>query len=134
MSVLALKKAIIAKLKTGSAIASGRIYDRPPPTPTFPYTSLGVFDALTEEADEYDGADITFQIDVWARNTPTLAASVQVMQIGQAVRDALHEEELTLDGARLVALTIDRVNYTQDPDGLTEHGIVTGRARTEPTA
>lgn len=136
MSTLALKKAIIAKLRTGSAIASGRNYDRAPANPTFPYTTLGPFDELTEEADEYDGKDISFQVDIWTRQRDgaTVAASVEVMQIGEAVRSALHEEELTLDGARLVALTIDRVSYQQDPDGLTEHGIVTGRARTEPTA
>lgn len=134
MSALALKKAIIAKLKTGSAIAVGRIFDRAPATLIFPYTTLGPFEELTEEADEYAGADISFQVDVWSRGTGNLAASVEVMQIGKAVRDALHEEELTLDGARLVALTIDRVIYQRDPDGQTEHGIVTGRARTEPTA
>lgn len=134
MSALALKKAIIAKLKTGNAIAGGRNYDRAPSSPVFPYTTLGPFDELTEEADEYDGKDIAFQVDIWARGTSSIAASVEVMQIGEAVRNALHEEALTLDNARLVALTIDRVNYTQDPDGQTEHGIVTGRARTEPTA
>jgi len=136
MSELALKKAIIAKLKADNTVAGDRNYDRAPstPPPTFPYTTLGPFDSLTEEADEYDGKDISFQVDVWARGTGNLAASVEVMQIGEAVRNALHEEELTLDGARLVALTIDRVNYTRDPDGITEHGIVTGRARTEPTA
>lgn len=134
MSSLALKKAIIAKLRTGSAIAGGRNYDRPPEKPSFPYTTLGLFAELTEEADEYDGSDISFQVDVWARGSGNLATSVEVMQVGEAVRAALHEAELSLDGARLVALTIERVNYTQDPDGITEHGIVTGRARTEPTA
>lgn len=132
---LPLKKAIIAALKSGSAIAAGRNYDRAPPNPQFPYTTLGPFDALTEVADEYAGSDTTMQIDAWSRGTPPLVASVEVMQIGRAIHAALHEQTLTLtENQRLVALTVESIRYLQDPDGITEHGVVTVRARTEPSA
>lgn len=132
---LALKKAIIAKLKVGSAIAGGRNYDRPTASPTFPYTSLGPFDVLTEIADEYAGGDTSIQIDGWSRGTGATVASVEIMQIGAAIHGALHEQSLTLEGdQRLVDLTVESVRYSRDPDGLTEHAIVTVRARTEPTA
>lgn len=132
---LPLKKAIIAALKVGNAIAGGRNYDRAPATPAFPYTTLGPFDVTPEVADEYEGGDTTIQIDGWSRGTGSLVASVEIMQIGRLIHGALHEKVLSLDESqRLVALTVEQIRYSRDPDGLTEHAIITVRARTEPTA
>ena len=126
---LPLHKAILTALKA-VPVASGRVYDGVPVSPAFPYVSLGPFDALTEEADEYEGSDTTIQIDAWSR-TP---GSVEIKQIGRQIRETLHEAALSLDeNQRLVAMTVDQVRYTRDPDGLTHHAIVTVRARTEPT-
>jgi hypothetical protein len=125
---LPLQKAIVTALK-GASIAGGRVYDRVPDTPTFPYVSFGPFTALTEIADEYEGSETTIQLDVWSRANN----SVEVKQVGRAVREALHEAELTLEeDQRLVELIVQDVRYTADPDGLTQHGIITLRALTEP--
>ncbi len=127
---LPFQKAILSALKTAN-IAGQRIYDAVPTSPTFPYVSFGPFDVLTEEADEYEGSDSTLQIDGWSRAT----GSVEAKQLGRAIRAALHGATLPLDeNQRLVALTVPSVRYTNDPDGLTSHVIVTVRARTEPSA
>lgn len=44
------------------------------------------------------------------------------------VRNILHEEELTLDGFALLSLHHDTTRYLRDPDGKTNHGVVTFRA------
>ena len=99
------------------------------------HRSLGPFDVTPEVADEYEGGDITFQIDGWSRGSGALVASIEIMQIGRLIHGALHEQTLTLDeDQRMVALTVEQVRYSRDPDGITEHAIVTVRARTEPTA
>lgn len=127
---LPLQKAIVAALKT-AGIASARVYDVPPATPTKPYVSMGPVDVLTEEADEYEGSDTSIQIDAWSAGP----GSVEIKQVGRAIRAALHEQELSLEeNQRTVSLTIDQVRYLREPDGITWHAAITARARTEPTA
>lgn len=127
---LPLQKAVLTALKSAN-IAGQRIYDAVPSSPVFPYVSFGPVDVLTEEADEYEGSDATLQIDAWSRAT----GSVEVKQLGRAIRGALHGASLPLDeNQRLVALTVSSVRYMNDPDGLTSHAIVSVRARTEPSA
>lgn len=131
---LSLQKAIVAALKGASgviAIVGQRVYDGVPPKPTKPYVSLGPFDVLTEVADGYEGSETTIQVDGWSGEP----GSVEIKQIGRAIRAALHEATLSLDdNQRLVALTVDQIRYLRDPDGITQHAVVTVRALTEPSA
>lgn len=130
-----LQKAIRAALVAAPGLAplvGTRIYDAVPAGgATKPYLSFGPFDVITEEADEYEGSDTTIQIDAWADGPD----SVGVKRVGREVRAALHGASLALDqNQRLVALTVEQIRYLRDPDGITAHGVITIRARTEPTA
>ena len=129
---LPLQKAIVDALKADAAVAAlvgARVYDVPPPAPEKPYISLGPFDALTEVAAEYEGSETTMQIDGWAAGQ----GSVEIKQLGRAIRAALHEKDFALeDNQRLVALVIDQLRYLREPDGITQHVAATARARTEP--
>jgi hypothetical protein len=132
---LPLQKKIIELLKADAgvaAIVSGRVYDSVPnPLPAFPYLSLGPEQMLTERADEYQGADISVQLDAWSR-TP---GRVEIKRLARAARELLDDRELTLDeDQRLVSLEHTRTAFLRDPDGLTHHAALTFRARTEPTA
>ena len=131
---LPLQKAIVARLKTDAAmiaLVAGRVYDNVPPGATKPYVSVGPFDALTISADEYEGSETTLQFDGWAPGPE----STQVKQLGRAMRAALHEADLALDeNQRLQFLVVDAVRYLLEPDGMTQHAVVTLRARTEPSA
>lgn len=131
---LPLQKAIVAALKGAgavSAIVAARVYDTPPTVPTKPYLSMGPFDVLTDEADEYEGSETTLQVDAWSGGP----GSVEVKQLGRAIRATLHQAVLTLDeNQRLVALTVEQIRYLREPDGLTQHAAVTVRALTEPSA
>jgi len=127
---LPLQKAIVHELRTADIVAD-RVYDFVPEKPNFPYFSIGSIDVLTEEADEYEGSDTSIQIDGWSRT----ASSEEIKRMGRLARAALHGAYLTLDeDQRLVSMTVERVRYTVDPDGLTKHAIIAVRARTEPSA
>lgn len=128
---LPLQKAIVAALKAASTPAAGRVFDAISPSAAKPYISLGPFDVLTEQADEYEGSETTIQIDAWSAGP----GSVEVKQLGRAIRAALHNATLTLEeNQRLVSLTVEQIRYLRDPDGITQHAAVTVRALTEPSA
>lgn len=133
-ATLPLQKAIVAALKGSSAVAGiigAKVYDNVPKSPEKPYISIGPIDVGTDVADEYEGSDTAFQIDGWSAGPK----SVEVKQLGRAIRTALHEQALTLDeDQRLVSLTVDQVRYLPEPDGISQHVAVSVRALTEPSA
>jgi|SRR5215211_6824780 len=133
-ATLPLQAAVVAALKANAAVAAivgTRIYDNPAGDAAKPYISIGPSDLVPDDADGIEAAEITMQIDGWS-DTPT---SVQVKQVGAAIRAALHHAELTLpDDQRLVFLEADNTRYLTEPDGLTRHVAVSLRALTEPIA
>lgn len=131
MSALELQKAIVTKLKADSAISAlvgTRVYDIPPPSPTFPYISIGPDNTLPSRADCYDGKEIHQQIDVWSRQPNSREAT----QIIEAATSALNDAALSLPGFRLVDIYFERAQTLRDPDGLTSHGVLLIQALTEP--
>lgn len=133
-STLPIQKAVIAALKadvTVSGIVGNRVHDAVPPTAAKPYLSLGPTQVLPDIAEEYEGSEVTFQIDGWSSGPK----SVEAKQIGAAVRNALSGATLPLeDNQHLVNIEIVQTNYLPEPDGITQHAALTFRARTEPTA
>lgn len=131
---LPLQKALINALRDDAALTAlvnKRVYDAVPDNAQKPYLSLGPVDVLTEEAEEYEGSDISFQVDGWS----TAVGKVEAKRIGRAVRDALHNANLPLEESqRLVVLSVERIQYLEEPDGITKHAVISGRARTEPSA
>lgn len=131
---LPLQKAIVAALRSAlpvKALVSQRVFDAVPSGAAKPYITIGPIDVLTDDAAEYEGSDSTIQIDGWSAGP----SSVQVKQLGRAIRTALHNQEFTLDGnQRLVSMTVDQIRYFVEPDGITQHVAVSVRALTEPSA
>jgi hypothetical protein len=132
-STLAVQKAVIAALKadtTVSGIVAKRVYDAVPTGVQKPYLSFGPTQVLPDIAEEYEGSEVTFQIDGWSEGPK----SVEAKQIGAAVRNALSGVELSLgDDQHLVNIEIIQTNYLPEPNGITQHAALTFRARTEPT-
>lgn len=131
-STLPLQQQIIATLRDDPALVAlvgRRSYDVIDPDAEKPYVSLGPIQVIPEHAIEYDGSDVSIQIDAWSATVET----VEIKRIGAAIRAALDGAALVLDGHRLVDLTAESTGYLIDPDGLTKHAILSFRARTEPT-
>ncbi|MEO8531018.1 MAG: DUF3168 domain-containing protein [Deltaproteobacteria bacterium] len=123
--------AIVARLKTFSgltALIAGRVYDNKPPSPVFPYISLGPADVVPAHSTCIPARDHTRQIDIWAR------------QQGRKVvaNDILDQVSLALDGYStdigtnaLVAIEVVVAHVIDDPDGVTAHAVVHVTARIE---
>ncbi len=133
-ATLPLQKAIVAALRGDmpvAALVGTKVYDNVPTAPVKPYISIGPIDVLTEVADEYEGSETTIQIDGWSAGPK----SVEVKQLGRAIRTALHEQNLELaEDQRLVSLIVEQIRYLPEPDGISQHVAVSVRALTEPSA
>lgn len=118
--------ALVADAGVGALIGD-RIYDRVPAEPVFPYCSFGPSDITDVSDDCTDAWEIFLQIDCWSR----AVGFPEVRQIAKAVRDALHDAELTLTDNALAALELQGNRTFRDPDGLTSHAALTLRALIE---
>lgn len=131
-----VQKAAWKRLKHHSGVATivdGRVFDEVPTgksAPSYPYLSFGPTQVIPDKAQEYDSADIVFQVDAWS----DVVGMLEVKSLGAAVRAALDEEELEIPGFRLVSLLVEDVRYLTEPNGKTKHGVLVFRARTEPIA
>lgn len=132
-AVLPLQKAVKVALANAAAVAAitPRFFDPPLKDAQKPYFSPGPIQLLTENAQDYAGGDVSFQLDAWSSD----ATAVEIKRLGRAAHDALNGAELTLeDDQRLVNLTVDQTRYLRAPDGVTWHMAMILRARTEPSA
>jgi len=131
MSSLELQKAMVARLKADATLitlVNGRVYDSPPPSPTYPFISLGPDQILPSRADCYDGSEITLQVDAWSRSV----GYPEVKRIADAIRASLNDAPLVLAGQRLVDIYESETRTLRDPDGATSHAAISFRALTEP--
>lgn len=128
---LVLQKGIVSILKSGQTgmITNGRIYDGVPGSAVKPYVSFGPFQMLPEHGDCLDGGEAFVTLDGWTSGPDT----VQSKQLGAAIASDLDRRELSLDGQRLIELSIEQSQYLRDPDGITAHAVITVHAWTEPT-
>ena len=121
---LELQGAIVARLKADAAVTAliaGRVYDRVPKKTDYPYVSMGPSDELTDDADCITGFDISMQVDVWS----TDVGGPEAKRIGDAVRAALHDQDLPIVANNLVYFVHRQTRIFTDADGLTTHAVLT---------
>jgi len=125
-----LQGQIVTLLKASTELTTligGRIYDRVPESPTFPYVSFGPSDEVSDDADCIDGFEVTMQLDVWSR----AVGFPECRRIVDAVRKALPEDGVLLADNALVTFNHRISRMFRDPDGLTSHGAMTFEAFVE---
>jgi len=125
-----LQGQIVTLLKASpeiTALIGGRVYDRVPENPTFPYVSFGPSDEISDDADCIDGFEVTMQLDVWSR----AVGFPECRRIVDAVRRALLEEGITMADNALVTFYHRISRVFRDQDGLTSHGAMTFEAFVE---
>jgi isoleucyl-tRNA synthetase len=113
-AALALQKAMVATLRANAlltAVVSARIYDRVPANAPRPYVHLRQFQELDDSNDCSDAWEVNVDLDVWSETPGKPEASRAAM----AIRDALHDQDLTLDEP--YALVELRHRDTQIGDG-----------------
>lgn len=128
----ALQQAIYGTLSGHAGLLTllggARIYDDAPQRSQFPYLTFGRSTIRDWSTGTEDGEEHVLTLHVWSRE----AGRKQVFAIMGALREALHDADLSLSGYRLVNLRHEFSDARRDPDGDTYHGTVRFRAVTEP--
>lgn len=130
---LELQGVIVARLKADStlnALISGRVYDQPPASPTFPYATVGETQLLRDDATCISGGDVYLTLHAWSR----AVGFPEVKRVADAVAEALHLAPLTLATNSLVSIMHRQTRTFRDPDGLSSHSVIEFVASVERAA
>jgi hypothetical protein len=127
---LALQKAVFAALIADAgvgALVGDRIHDAAPRNAAFPYVTFGDARVADWSTGTEAGEEHRLTLYVWSRERGKAECWAAV----EALRAALHEAALDLEGHALVNLRFEAADVGQDRDGITWRGVVRFRAVTE---
>lgn len=116
---LEVQKAIVDALNAETAIAGGRIYDRVPENPDFPYVSIGSEQVIDDGNSCDDGWEVYSDVHVWARGVGFVEAKQVMAQAVDRIKTIT-----AIPGFTLIALEVEDVRTLRDPDGLTSHAVI----------
>jgi hypothetical protein len=122
------QKAIYAALKA-AVVCGGRIYDQVPAKPKFPYVTLGDEQVLDDSNSCGDGWELFADVHLWDR--PENGSKAEMKTQGSAIRVAVLSG-LVIPGFVLDAITLESSRSLRDPDGKTEHGVLTFKLLLSP--
>ncbi|KAA0592947.1 hypothetical protein J2848_005697 [Azospirillum lipoferum] len=118
-----LQVAVLAALQP--ALAPVPVLDDVPQGQAFPYVVIGE-DTVTDWPmlgdDEAEEIDLT--LHVWSR----YAGRKEAKHLMAAIKTALHQQPLPVDGQQLATLRFSFETLFVEPDGLTRHGVLRFRA------
>ena len=131
----ALQQAVFATLTMSDAIKSvagdpPRVFDAIPREAAFPYIVVGEDGETNWDTATEAGSEHSLAIHVWSR----AGGRKEIKLAAEAVRDALHGAQLSLDGHTLVDLRFVAAEFSRENDGETFRATVRFRAVTEPTS
>lgn len=114
--------AIYDALTAGPSIASGRVYDRVPANPTFPYVAIGDEQIVDDGNTCDDGWEVFEDVHVWSRASgfPETKGLIQAIVPRLAAINAV-------PGFTVIAVEVENTRVFRDPDGLTSHGVISMR-------
>lgn len=124
-----LQVALFAALKT-AAVADGRIYDLPPMDAVYPYVTIGDEQVIDDGSACGAAYEVFADVHVWDR--PEGASKRAMKTLMARIVDLAASTELAVDGFRLVVAHLQTTRSRRDPDGQTEHGILTFRYLIDP--
>jgi hypothetical protein len=129
---LALQRAVYAALvadATLAALVGDRVFDAPPRAAAFPYVTLGEARATDWSTGTESGSEHRLVVHVWSRSR----GKTECWAVLAALRTALDDADLAVDGHALVSLRVAAEDVAQERDGVTWRGTTRLRAVTEPT-
>jgi Protein of unknown function (DUF3168) len=131
-STWALQSAVHARLTSDAALLAllggAFIYDRAPQAAAYPYVTYGQSTTRDWSTGSERGDEHVLTIHVWSHGD----GRKSVEAIVDAIRAALHEVTLTLNGHRLINLRRDFAETRRENDGDIMHALIRFRAVTEP--
>ena len=123
-----LQKAIYAKLVADN-VASGRVYDRVPEARVFPYVTIGDEDISNDGNTCNDAWTVFSDIHAWSR--PATGSKSEVKGLAASIVNSV-ASVLTLTGFQVILAELENVRTLRDPDGITEHAVVSIRYEIQP--
>lgn len=108
---LPLQAALVSTIRALNTAAGQRVYSYIPDSPAYPYVQVwpGFETPIDEEC--WDRTESTMQIDVWA----DLGNYIKTKEISGAIRNALHEQNLAINGHVVDRVRVESIVYTDDP-------------------
>ena len=98
------------------------VYDRVPPDTAMPYITLSSENAFDWSSKYNLGVRPTLDVHIWSK----YSGFSEVKGLGNQVVNALATSTMTMaDNWNVVSCELSRSNYLLDPDGYTEHGVLT---------
>ncbi len=132
MSANALQCAVVERLASSPDVLAitgpGRIFDRQITRADPPYLVIGAITTTDFSTGDDDASEHRFEIEAWTRQN----GRRQAVELADAVRAALHDAGLTLDGAVLVNLRHERTVSRRAPKTALHVARLRFRAMTEP--
>lgn len=128
--------AIVAKLNATAAVMAlvDRVYDKADEQQwdgdKQAVITKGPVYGSDESADCVDGQEVTIQIDVWTRGTRRSLCD----DVVHAVRRALNGADISLSEFALASISVVLWRVMDDPDPLTQHGVIQVTALIEEPA
>lgn len=114
----------IYEVLVAADVCDGRIYDATVTNPVveFPYVEIGETQVLSDDLSGRGGNEEFQSLHIWSRHR----GKSEVREICDQIRQALHAQTFTgVSGMDHVSTFIRDLRSFRDPDGLTEHGVVT---------
>jgi len=127
----ALRAAVFSALRDDAALLAAlggaRIHDVPPPTPEFPYVTLGEAQVSDWSTATEEGREHRLTLNVWSRQ----GGHGEAHAIAHLVQQALHDAPLELAGHSLINLRFSSADIRREAGGRTYRALVRFRAVTE---
>jgi hypothetical protein len=115
-------------------VCGGRIYDGVPEKPAFPYITIGDSQVIDDGGGDPQctgGWEIFEDIHIWSRHPER--SKRELKQISAQVASVLLDVA-TVEDFRVVVRQVQAFRAFRDPDGITEHGVLTMRFLLDPAA
>lgn len=109
---LALQAALVARIRNLGTGAGQRVYSTiPEGSQTYPYVQVWPGFETPIDEDCWDRTESTMQVDVWADTT----TYIKTKEIAGAIRNALHEQTLTIAGHTVDRIRVESITYSDAP-------------------
>jgi Protein of unknown function (DUF3168) len=124
----AIHDALVADAPLTSLLGGPRIYDELPPSPAFPYVTLGEARVSDYSTGTEPGEEHQLTLHAWSRQGGHQEAHL----VAGALLQALDDAPLVLTDYRLINFRFALADVRRESDGRTYHALVRFRAVTEP--
>jgi hypothetical protein len=132
MSANALQTAVVAQLAADPDLlaitGAGRVFDRQITRAEPPYLVMGQATTTDFSTGDEGASEHRFEIETWTKQN----GRRQAVELADAVRTALHNADLTLEGAALINLRHERTVSRRVPRTALHVARLRFRAVTEP--